>query len=385
METEELLAIIARDEDSRHQFKVDVNNASSLGAEMVAFSNSAGGLILIGVKNEDGSRSGLTRDDIGRINQIVANAATNNVRPPINPVTENILLPDGLVIVVHIEQGISKPYMDTQGFVWVKNGSDKRKVTAREELQRMFQEAALIHADETPVSGSSVTDIDQEFFDAFFEREYGERVEEQDVSRVQLLENMNLAKNGQLNICGALLFSSRPQIRLPVFIVKAVAFPGVDIEDEHYIDSQDINGKLSDVFQKVLGFVLANIRHVQNEQGFNSVGEPEVPRIVLEELIANALIHRDYFVSAPIKVLVFANRIEIVSPGHLPNNLTIENIKMGNSNVRNPILASFAPKVLPYRGLGSGIKRAIKAYPDIEFIDDRAGNTFKAIIKRRIE
>lgn len=385
METEELLAIIARDEDSRHQFKADVNNASSLGAEMVAFSNSAGGLILIGVKNEDGSRSGLTRDDIGRINQIVANAATNNVRPPINPVTENILLPDGLVIVVHIEQGISKPYMDTQGFVWVKNGSDKRRVTAREELQRMFQEAALIHADETPVGGSSVADIDQEFFDAFFEREYGERVEDQDVSRVQLLENMNLAKNGQLNICGALLFASRPQIRLPVFIVKVVAFPGVDIEDEHYIDSQDINGKLSDVFQKVLGFVLANIRYVQNEQGFNSVGEPEIPRIVLEELIANALIHRDYFVSAPIKVLVFADRIEIVSPGHLPNNLTIENIKMGNSNVRNPILASFAPKVLPYRGLGSGIKRAIKAYPDIEFVDDRAGNTFKAIIKRRIE
>lgn len=382
METEELLAIIARDEDSRHQFKADVNNASSLGAEMVAFSNSAGGLILIGVNNGDGSRSGLTRDDIGRINQVVANAATNNVRPPINPVTENIQLPDGLVIVVHVDQGISKPYMDTQGFVWVKSGSDKRRVTAREELQRMFQEAALIHADEIPVGGSSVADIDQEFFDAFFEREYGERVEDQDVPRVQLLENMNLAKNGQLNICGTLLFASRPQIRLPIFIVKAVAFPGVDIEDEHYIDSQDLSGKLSDVFQKALGFVLANIRYVQNEQGINSVGEPEIPRIVLEELIANALIHRDYFVSAPIKVLVFADRIEIISPGHLPNNLTIENIKMGNSNVRNPILASFAPKVLPYRGLGSGVKRAIRAYPDIEFIDDRDGNSFKVIIKR---
>ncbi|CAE12677.1 unnamed protein product [Photorhabdus laumondii subsp. laumondii TTO1] len=355
-----------------------------MGAEMVAFSNGTGGLILIGVNNGDGSRSGLTREDIGRINQVIANAATNNVRPPINPVTENIQLPDGLVIAVHIEQGISKPYMDTQGYVWVKNGSDKRRVTAREELQRMFQEAALIHADETLVSGTSVADIDQEFFDSFFEGEYGERVEEQGVSRSQLLENMNLAKNGQLNICGTLLFASRPQIRLPVFIVKAVAFPGVDIEDEHYIDSQDINGKLSDVFQKVLGFVLANIRHIQNKQSFNSLGEPEIPRIVLEELISNALIHRDYFVSAPVKVLVFADRIEIISPGHLPNNLTIENIKMGNSNIRNPILASFASKVLPYRGLGSGIKRAIKAYPDIELIDNREGNTFKAIISRML-
>jgi len=380
METEELLAIIANGEDSRHQFKQNITRAESLVPELAAFSNSKGGLLLIGVTDEGGIQ-GLTIEDMGRINQLVSNAA-KDVKPPISVTTENIALPSGMVMVVDVPEGISKPYMDGNLHVWVKNSANKSKVSAREELLRMFQSSALVHADEISVNGSSVVDIDQEFFDAFFEREYSERVEDQDVSRVQLLENMNLAKNGQLNICGTLLFASRPQIRLPVFIVKAVAFPGVDIEDEHYIDSQDINGKLSDVFQKVLGFVLANIRHVQNEQSINSVGEPEIPRIVLEELIANALIHRDYFVSAPIKVLVFADRIEIVSPGHLPNNLTIENIKMGNSNVRNPILASFAPKVLPYRGLGSGIKRAIKAYPDIEFIDDRAGNAFKAIIKR---
>lgn len=97
------------------------------------------------------------RDQIHYIErEPISNAATNNVRPPINPVTENIQLPDGLVIVVHVEQGISKPYMDTNGYTWVKSGSDKRRVTAREELQRMFQEAALIHADETPVGGTSV-------------------------------------------------------------------------------------------------------------------------------------------------------------------------------------------------------------------------------------
>ena len=381
METEEVLAIIANGEDSRHQFKANVTRADSLAQEMSAFSNSKGGFLLVGV-SDDGSITGLTDEHIRVINQLVANASTNNIRPAINPITQNFSLPAGKVLLITIEAGLNKPYMDTSGHIWVKNGSDKRRVTAREELQRMFQAASLIHADEIPVSGSSVSDIDQEYFDTFFEKEFGETLEDQGVSSAKILENMNLAKNGQLNISGALLFASKPQIRLPVFIVKAVAFPGVDIEDEHYIDSQDINGKLSDVFQKVLGFVLANIRHVQNEQGFNSVGEPEIPRIALQELIANALIHRDYFISAPVKVLVFVNRIEIVSPGHLPNNLTIENIKMGNSNVRNPILASFAPKVLPYRGLGSGIKRAIKAYPDIDFIDDRDGNTFTVIINR---
>jgi ATP-dependent DNA helicase RecG len=78
---------------------------------------------------------------------------------------------------------------------------------------------------------------------------------------------------------------------------------------------------------------------------------------------------------------VFNNRIEIISPGHLPNNLTIENIKHGNSNIRNPILASFATKILPYRGLENGIRRALKAYKHIEFTDDRDGNLFKAVVK----
>ncbi|MEI6927739.1 ATP-binding protein, partial [Klebsiella pneumoniae] len=184
------------------------------------------------------------------------------------------------------------------------------------------------------------------------------------------------------NVAGSLLFAKAPQYALPAFIVKAVAFVGIDIEDQRYIDSRDITGKLADVFQQTLGFIVANTRATQGEQGFNSQGQAEIPRIVWEELVANALIHRDYFISSPVRVMVFADRVEIISPGHLPNNLTIENIKAGNSNMRNPILASFAAKLLPYRGLGSGLLRALRAWPQIELIDDRAGNLFKAIVTR---
>ncbi|KPX91625.1 ATP-dependent DNA helicase RecG, partial [Pseudomonas amygdali pv. myricae] len=181
---------------------------------------------------------------------------------------------------------------------------------------------------------------------------------------------------------GSLLFAKVPHYALPAFIIKAVAFVGNEIEDERYIDSRDITGKLADVFQQALGFIIANTRAVQGAQGFNSPGQAEIPRIVWEELVANALVHRDYFISAPVRVLVFMDRVEIISPGHLPNNLTIENIKAGNSNMRNPILASFAAKLLPYRGLGSGLLRALRAWPQIELVDDRAGNLFKAIVVR---
>lgn len=85
-----------------------------------------------------------------------------------------------------------------------------------------------------------------------------------------------------------------------------------------------------------------NIRHIQGAKSINTTGDTEIPKIVLEELIANALIHRDYFITTPIRVFIFSNRVEIISPGHLPNNLTIKNISSGISNMRNPILASHA-------------------------------------------
>ncbi|HIW00078.1 MAG TPA: hypothetical protein H9894_02685 [Candidatus Desulfovibrio intestinipullorum] len=100
----------------------------------------------------------------------------------------------------------------------------------------------------------------------------------------------------------------------------------------------------------------------------------------------NALVHRDYSLSAPVRLFVFDNRIEIISPGHLPGNRTLENIRAGISSLRNPILASFVAKgLLPYHGLGTGIRRALAAWPDIEFRDDRDGRFFTAVVHRHTQ
>ncbi|MFR0876085.1 MAG: ATP-binding protein [Bilophila wadsworthia] len=115
------------------------------------------------------------------------------------------------------------------------------------------------------------------------------------------------------------------------------------------------------------GFCHAQPAQGTGKNGVNSPGTPEIPEQVFEELLVNALVHRDYLVSAPIRIFIFDDRVEIISPGTLPNNLTIANIKAGNSNIRNPILISYAAKgLLPYHGIGSGILRALKAWPDID-------------------
>lgn len=381
METSELLETISRGEDSRHQFKRDVTSAASLGAEIAAFANSGGGQIFIGV-GDDGTVQELSLADVSRLNQLISNSASNNVRPAINPLTENVPIGRGVVLVVTIPEGLSKPYVDNTGAIWVKNGSDKRKVTAREEMQRMFQQSQLVHGDDVRIPGTSVSDIDLVYFRQFFKKRFDRELDEQGLSIAQVLTNMRLLNSGLLTVAGALLFASDPTPLVPTFHIKAVSYPGTDIHASQYSDSVDIFGRIESQFEQALAFILRNLRREQGNQGVNTEGVLEIPRIVFEELVANSIIHRDFFVSAPIRLFVFEDRVEIISPGHLPNNLTVDNIRSGNSNIRNPILASYGTKVLPYRGLGSGIVRSLKEYPHIEFIDDRDGNKFVAIIRR---
>ena len=381
MQLAELESIIKRGEDSTHQFKQNFTNATQLAAEIVAFSNGSGGQIFVGVK-DSGDIHGLSLEDIHRLNQLISNACSQNVRPAINPFTENIATPQGLVLAITIPQGISKPYSDQSGVFWVKTGSDKRPASSREEILRLAQNSAVVHADETPIQSTSENDIDVLYFSRFFTEQYGKDPNDLDLPFKKLLKNIYLSKDENLNLAGVLLFAKQPQVILPSFIIKAVAFNGDDITETNYLDSRDITGKLEEQFNGAISFLVNNTKTFQGDRSVNSIGIPEIPKIVFEELVANAIIHRDYFTNAPIRILIFNNRIEIISPGHLPNNLTVEHILFGNSNIRNPIIASFAAKILPYRGLGSGILRSVKAYPKIEFKDDRNGNLFIATIYR---
>ncbi|OIQ04020.1 MAG: ATP-dependent DNA helicase RecG [Syntrophobacteraceae bacterium CG2_30_61_12] len=383
MEAIELIELIGRGEDSRTQFKQSqhVTNAQSLAGELVAFSNSKGGRILIGV-SDLGTVTGVSSADVRRLNELLSNTATNNVRPAINPETENVPVGDKLVVVVTVREGISKPYADNTGVFWVKSGADKRRVTSREEIQRMLQSAGLVHADEVPVEDATIADVDLDHFRTFFEKHYGEPLEDGAAPLTQLLSNLNLVKAGALNLAGLLLFARNPQRRRPAFVVKAVCFVGDDPAGERYRDSEDIGGCLRDLHARTMSFLLRNLRRVQAGQGFNTEGRLEVAEAALEELVVNMLLHRDYFISAPWRVMIFDDRIELINPGALPNNLTVEHIRNGVSNVRNPLIASFATKELPYRGIGTGIRRALAAVPALWLESDHDRDLFTARIPR---
>jgi ATP-dependent DNA helicase RecG len=379
----ELHTQAALGEDSRRQFKRDLTNADALAAEMAAFANSEGGVILVGV-DDDGALPGLERADVSRINQLIGNVASQHVRSPLTVQTENVAVAEGrVVIVLTVPKGQDKPYFDRNGVIWLKSGSDKRRIHSKEELRRLFQVSGQFHADELPTK-AGLDRLDRLRFRDFLWQGYRQPLPESDQELLRLLRNMDLAtEDGHLNLAGVLLFAERPEWIKPQFIVKAIRYPGNAIHATEYLDSEDFAGALPKVYEGAMAFVLRNLRKVQAGRGVNAPGVPEIPPVVFEELLVNALLHRDYLISATIRLFVFDDRIEIISPGHLPNNLTVERIRLGISNLRNPILVSYAAKgLLPYRGLGSGIQRALEAWPEIRFTDDRDGALFIATVYR---
>ncbi len=387
MNKTELIKLIDLGETSRVQFKEKISSPDKLTAEMVAFSNSKGGLIIIGVKDKTSKIVGLSPDEIRKISSLAGNIATNKIYSPIFIETEaisvNVLEKDLLVLIIEVKEGINKPHKDKNGVIWVKQGADKRKVTDNNEILRLFNQGGNLLPDEMPVKFSNYNEVNKDSFNKYFEKKIGYSFEESEINLEKALKNMAILRDDNLTLAGLLFFAKDPQKYKPVFCVKAVSYFGNDLSGDKYRDSRNIEGTIPEMFKETMSFLSANLRHIQKDKNFNSLGDLEVSKIALEEIIQNALVHRDYLISSSIKVFIFDNRIEILSPGKLPNSLTIDQIKYGTSIARNQILAGFCSYTMKYRGIGSGISRAIKEQPNIEIINDIEREEFKVIIRRK--
>ena len=376
----QLNEIVQSGEDTQHQFKEIIDRAESLEAEFVAMSNSGGGYIFVGV-TDSGEIKGLTSQQVHTLNQFIGNAAALGVRPPIHPVTQNIKTAKGIVVCIKLENGINKPYVDKSGRVWVRNGADKRHVTAREELQRIFQKSALVQADILPLPTTGQKDLDQENFRLYVDKYYSFLIQE-GISYKQLQQNMWFMRDNHVTIAGMLLFGKVPQLSLPSASIKAIVFAGESISDTKFLDTENIEGRLIEQYKAGMSFLKRNLFKLQGEKSFNSQGNLEIDESVLEELLVNALVHRDYLIQAPTRLFIFTNRIEIISPGTLPEHLTTELIKLGSTLRRNPVIAQHAERLIPYRGVGSGILRVLQKMPTVMFENDSERDEFRVVIPR---
>jgi ATP-dependent DNA helicase RecG len=385
MNCDNLIEIIDKGEDSKHQFKQNFNSIDQLAVEISAFTNSEGGLIIIGV-SDSGELKGIEKEDVMRLNQWISNATTNKIDKQILVQTEILICNKKRIMILQVPRGLSKPYAVNRVDVWVKSGADKRRAPI-EEVLRLAQTSGLHYADEIETE-ASLDDFDKDFFIKKYNELYKEKFDELNIPFIRLLTNLKLMNNNKLTLAGLLLFGKNSGILKPQYRIKATYFAGDDITEDLFKDKEEIDGKLIENYKKAISFIKRNLRRKQVHDNFNAPGVLEIPLEAFSEIIANAIIHRNYYISAPIQINLFENRLEIKSPGNLPNTLNEENIKFGVHIERNPIILSYLEKdpEFRYTGRGSGIPRVLKickrANVKIEFIDDRSTQQFKVIFFR---
>jgi len=382
MEALELIEIIDLGETSTVEFKEKIPSIDGLAAEMVAFANSLGGVLIVGVDDE-GKVKGLTSEQLKEYQDMAMNAASNGIRPPLGSIwTEIVKIEEQKILVVHVEKG-NTLHRDKNHVIYVRSGPNKRKVTDNAELSRLMQEKQLLYAERQVIGNCSIDDLDTRLFKSFYEDRYKQQIGDSDEEITRFLNNLRLLNDGSLTLASLLLFGKNNDIVIPQFCIKAIWFHTDDFLTDKYRSSDNIYGNVLDQYTKGKDFIVSKLNRLQGEKSFNSVGDLEIPELVINELLINAIMHRDYFIEDSIKLYVFPNRIEIKSPGKLPNNLTVEDIKQGiQRRDRNILLTSYGFSLLPYRGVGSGILNSLQAYPHIDFENNVEGNYFKVTIQR---
>ena len=368
-------------ETTRVQFKEAFTSQKEIAKEMIAFANSKGGMILFGVEDKSGKLVGLSYDEIQTISRELGNAANEQVRPTIYIETDVMRVEGKHFLVCTVEEGKNKPYKNLNGEIWVKQGADKRRITENAEILGLFQTTGNYHPEEDAERGSSMDDLEMAYVREYFDRVYGRNIEDFGMPLENMLHSLSILKqSGELTRAGLLFFGKNPQQYEHSVVIKAVVFAGNELGDTNYIDSRDISGTLPRMFESGMAFLKSYLHHEQKGQNFNSVGILEIPEVVLEELLQNALVHFDLLNHAAIRLLIFNNRIEIINPGCLYGGLTVADIILGVSRQRNPLMADFAAKTMIYRGLGSGIVRAMRENHHIDFDNEVSANQFKVTI-----
>lgn len=403
----DILKQIKAGEVSGVQFKERILDKYDIACELVAFSNSHGGKLVVGIKDKTGETNALLYSEVQETTNLLSDIASENVVPSILIKIDTVEVEDGNLVVATVKEGLNKPYHDNKGIVWVKNGADKRKVFDNAELAEMMTDCGSFAPDEAGVRDATVNDLDattiKQFLGNRFERVLekkgltGDAFNEASLDMIcsaiakghdceKILRNLRFIRpDGTLTVAAMLLFGKYTQRWMPMMTAKCICFAGNSVGSKVFrdkVNDADMEGNLLHQYDTIMDFFTRNLHNVQVGEEFNSMGKLEIPYTSLVEFTVNCLVHRSLNMKAPVRIFIFDNRVEIHSPGALPNGLTIDDIKAGTSMPRNMFLFNNAIYLLPYTGVGSGITRALDEDINVTFMNNDKAQEFVITVWR---
>ena len=403
----DILKQINAGEVSGVQFKERILDKYDIACELVAFSNSHGGKLVVGIKDKTGETNALSYSEVQETTNLLSDIASENVVPSILIKIDTVEVEDGNLVIATVKEGLNKPYHDNKGIVWVKNGADKRKVFDNAELAEMMTDCGSFAPDEAGVRDATVNDLDattiKQFLGNRFERVLekkgltGDAFNEASLDMIcsaiakghdceKILRNLRFIRpDGTLTVAAMLLFGKYTQRWMPMMTAKCICFAGNSVGSKVFrdkVNDADMEGNLLHQYDTIMDFFTRNLHNVQVGEEFNSMGKLEIPYTSLVEFTVNSLVHRSLNMKAPVRIFIFDNRVEIHSPGALPNGLTIDDIKAGTSMPRNMFLFNNAIYLLPYTGVGSGITRALVEDINVTFMNNDKAQEFVITVWR---
>lgn len=371
----DVLALLSNPESSAVEFKRDSIDARGLARELVAFSNLDGGRILLGV-DDTGVPVGLTR---ANVEEWVMTACRDKVRPPLIPYFEVVrdVEPGADIAIVRVAPGFAVHALWHHNHLayYIRVGSETREAST-EELARLQQQRGAFRPELRPVTGTGLDDLDLARLQDYFGRIRQQELPVDDrVALQRLLVNTELlsdAEGAPATVAGLLVFGRRVQRFLPHSSIDAAAYSGVE-KDYAAIERSTMRGPLAALFDRSgtvteRGLVEQAVDFVRRtvpaatvlEGGAHRVERSGIPEAVLREVIVNAVVHRDYLLTGTdIELSVYADRVEVVSPGRLPNGVTPERMLVGIRAARNQLLKDVLRDYGYLEHMGMGVPRTV--------------------------
>lgn len=329
--------------------KVSAPHKDSLADELAAFANSRGGVCILGV---DDTREvlGIPLERLDLVEDFVRQICLDSITPPLAPVIERLMLPNTLgeqLPVLKIDVTRSLFVHKSPGGYLHRVGSAKRDM-APDYLARLFQQrsqARIIRFDEQPVPGATLDDLADDLWQRFASL----RVQD---TREVLLDKLAMARldtesSPRPTVAGVLMASTDPRRWLPNAFIQAVAYRGTEVlprgDMAYQLDAQDITGPLDSQVLTACHFVRKNMQvFATKDEGRHDL--PQYDMTAVFEALVNAVAHRDYSIyGAKIRLRMFADRLELYSPGSIPNTMTVESLPYRQAS-RNEAITSLLAK-----------------------------------------
>ena len=360
---EELLRKIRLGEDSLLELKsvrfrgrkIEGPSRDELADELAAIANAGEGVCVLGVDDKTRAIEGIPLEHLDTVEQLVRQICNDSVVPPLTVKIVRMELPDAsgeLRPILKIEIPQSLFVHKSPGGYFRRQGSSKRELTP-DLLARLFQQrsqARIIRFEEQPVPQTSPRDLKADLYRRFLPREV--KKPRSLLQKIKLLTRDDLGEE-RASVAGVLLCSPKPETWLPNAYIEAVRYRGVQRDSHHQVDAARITGPLDEQIRQAVSFVLRNMTVAAVKRPAREEF-PQFSERAVFEAVVNAVAHRDYSIyGSKIRLFQFADRLEIYSPGALPNSLTVDSLPLRQAT-RNELI-TFLLSRTPVRGVpGTG-------------------------------